>query len=55
MLHNLFMKHKLQKKYEDESFNARLQMEKNAQKEIAARLKALEYIADNQVRRTRGK
>lgn len=42
---------KLHKKYKEESFGARLQMEKNAQREVDARLRSLEAIADNQMRR----
>lgn len=45
------MKRKLHEQHKKDDFDARLQMEKNAQREIAARLQSLEIIADNQLRR----
>lgn len=48
-LRNLIKK----RRHEIESFQARLQMENNAQRNIDARLKALQISVDNEVRRKR--
>lgn len=44
-------KSKAREQHRKDDFNARLQMEAEARKEIRARLDSLEIIADNQARR----
>lgn len=43
---------RIKRQHEKESFNARIMMERRAQAEIAARLRAVEITLKNQGRRT---
>lgn len=45
------MRNKRHEQHEKDDFNARLQMERQAQREVRARLDSLEIIADNQLRK----